>query len=125
MRDPYAVLGVDPWATDEEIRSAYRARSLLVHPDLHEGRPEQVRLEAKRAMRQLTEAYETVTATRARAGSGTGSGSAGGDQDRSFFRRLGRLVVATDVGRDSAEAAGRGGPLAFRLGWLVGRRRSR
>lgn len=33
MRDFYLVLQVDPRATTEEIRSAYRRRALEVHPD--------------------------------------------------------------------------------------------
>lgn len=61
VRDPWAVLGIDPSASEEEIRAAYRTRSMLLHPDLHEGRPERVRLEARRAMTQLTQAYEALT----------------------------------------------------------------
>ena len=62
--DPWGVLGVEPTATVEEIRNAYRRRSMLLHPDLHSGRPDAVRREAERAMRQLTAAYEAVTAVR-------------------------------------------------------------
>jgi curved DNA-binding protein CbpA len=62
--DPWAVLGVEPTATLEEIRTAYRTRSMLLHPDLHGGRPDAVRREAERAMSQLTAAYDAVTAAR-------------------------------------------------------------
>lgn len=82
--DPYAVLGVERSATAEEVRAAYRARSMLLHPDLYEGRPEAVRREARRAMAQLTEAYGSLRA---------GSGAAVGPGDRrSVAFRLGRLV---------------------------------
>ena len=33
MKDPYKVLGVDPSATDEQIKDAYRALVKKYHPD--------------------------------------------------------------------------------------------
>lgn len=119
--EPYAVLGIAPSASDDEVRSAYRTRSLLLHPDLHEGRPEPVRREAQRAMTQLTEAYETVLRER--------EGGHAGARDRppaaSAFYRLGRLAGRARVARVAAEAGEQDGGFAYRLGWLVGRRRPR
>lgn len=86
-RDPHAVLGVDRSASAEEVRAAYRARSMLLHPDLHQGRPEPLRREAQRAMTQLTEAYEALRATGA-----TGAGVGAGGTRASVAFRLGRLV---------------------------------
>ncbi len=106
MRDPYAVLGLDPPATADEVRAAYRARSMLLHPDLHEGRPARVRLEAQRAMAQLTEAYEALVGA---ADDDPGSSAA------SAPYRLGRVVGRTGLAGD--------GSVAFRVGRLVGRRR--
>ena len=106
MRDPYAVLGLEPPVTTDQVRAAYRARSMLLHPDLHEGRPAGVRLEAQRAMAQLTEAYQTLTR------------ADDGDQappPPSPLYRLGRLVGKAAPPGD--------GSMAFRLGRRVGRRR--
>ena len=104
MRDPYAVLGLEPSATADQVRAAYRARSMLLHPDLHEGRPAHVRVEAQRAMAQLTEAYQAL------AGADGGRAS----PPASPLYRLGRLVGRAAPGE---------GSVAFRLGRRVGRRR--
>ena len=37
--DPYAVLGVKPEATQEEIRKVYRGLAKKLHPDLNPRRP--------------------------------------------------------------------------------------
>lgn len=113
--DPYAVLGVPPTATDDEVRAAYRARSMLLHPDLHQGRPESVRREAERAMAQLTDAYEEVVRRRAAPRQGA----------EPLARTLGRMAARSGVARDAARAGGQDGGFVYRLGWLVGRRRSR
>lgn len=117
MTDPYAVLGVSPSATLEEVRAAYRARSMLLHPDLHQGRPEHVRREAERAMTQLTTAYEAVLAGQ------TGPASSGPAGEPLAFR-LGRMAARARIARDASVAGEQDGRFAYRLGWLVGRRRS-
>lgn len=50
--NPYAVLGVDPEATDAQIKSAFRKGSLAVHPDRNPNP------EAASQFRQLTDAKE-------------------------------------------------------------------
>lgn len=117
MTDPYAVLGLTASASDDEVRTAYRSRSMLLHPDLHQGRPEHVRLEAERAMVQLTDAYETVLAQRADAGPRPPKG-------QPLAYRLGRVAARSSVARDASVAGEQDGGFAYRLGWLVGRRRS-
>ena len=111
MHDPYAVLGIDPTATPDQIRAAYRARSMLLHPDLHEGRPDRVRLEAERAMAQLSEAYEALT------GGDDAARERPRAEDPSPLYRLGRLVARTGL-----SGVGQADSLAFRLGRMVGRR---
>jgi hypothetical protein len=51
--NPYAVLGVDPTATDAEIREAYLRRSKELHPDLSGP-------DGTRAMQELNAAYEQL-----------------------------------------------------------------
>ncbi|HVM04837.1 MAG TPA: J domain-containing protein [Acidimicrobiales bacterium] len=124
--DHYAVLGVARTAGDDEVRAAYRARSMLLHPDLHEGRPDAVRREADRAMAQLTDAYQAILAER---GSSRGrpdepdrARTAGSPEPP--LHRLGRAAARSRLARLAAEAGEKDGGFAYRLGWLVGRRRS-
>lgn len=121
MTDPYAVLGLGPSASAAEVRSAYRARSMLLHPDLHQGRPEPVRREAERAMRQLTEAYEAALANPGRPVRSAGAGST----KEPVAYRLGRMAARSRVARDAAVAGDQDGGFAYRLGWLVGRRKAK
>ena len=92
---------------------------MLLHPDLHQGRPEPVRREAERAMVQLTEAYETVLRDRA-AGRG---GSAPADDRPPLAYRLGRMAARSKLARDAQVAGEQDGGFAYRLGWLMGRRK--
>lgn len=54
---PYEVLGVSPKASPKEITDAYRTLAQLFHPDKHIESPENVRAEAERQMKRVTEAY--------------------------------------------------------------------
>ena len=54
--NPYETLGITPGADQEEIRSAYRARVKLCHPDMI--REPEARKEAQERMVQLNLAYE-------------------------------------------------------------------
>ena len=121
--DPYAVLGVAPTAGVDEVRAAYRARSMLLHPDLHQGRPDAVRREADRAMAQLTDAYRAILAERGAAGGRAAEPGTAGTPEAPLHR-LGRLAARSRVARVAAEAGEQDGGFAYRLGWLVGRRRS-
>ena len=53
--DPYKVLGVNPNASDEEIKKAYRRLARKYHPDVNPGDEE-----AARKMQQINAAYEQI-----------------------------------------------------------------
>src|SRR3954453_23482528 len=54
--DPYAVLGVNPGAGDQEIAAAYREAAKRWHPDVAAGE------EAARRMADINAAYDLVRA---------------------------------------------------------------
>jgi curved DNA-binding protein CbpA len=56
--DPYKVLGVDPAATDEEVKKAYRELARKYHPDNYVNTPLSDLAEEK--MKEVNEAYETI-----------------------------------------------------------------
>lgn len=100
-RDPYAVLGVEPTASDREIRAAYRRRAKATHPD-RDGRSEE--------FIALTEAYETLIdpARRARLGRRQAAPSE--------TAATGPIWVAPEE-----SAAPRRGPVAARASYYAGR----
>ena len=53
--DPYQVLGVNPGASDEEIKQAYRRLAKKYHPDRNPGDEE-----AARQMQRVNAAYEQI-----------------------------------------------------------------
>ena len=68
-QDPYALLGISPSASLEEITAAYRALAQIYHPDRYADASGRVLEEAEKRMRALNNAYEEVRqAARDRAG---------------------------------------------------------
>jgi predicted Zn-dependent protease with MMP-like domain len=61
MRDYYGILGIDSSATSDEIRHAYRRLAKMWHPDRYATGPENLRQQAERRMRLLTEAYAALS----------------------------------------------------------------
>lgn len=53
----YQILGVSPWATERDVRRAYRQLSKQYHPDISPLNP----AEALEKFKQINEAYATLT----------------------------------------------------------------
>ena len=56
--NPYDVLGVDPSASDDEIKKAYRKLSRKYHPDSNVNNPNQAQAEAK--FKEIQAAYTQI-----------------------------------------------------------------
>ena len=63
MNDPYQVLGVSRSASDEEIKKAYRDLARKYHPDNYHDNP--LADLAQEKMKEINEAYDTITKGRA------------------------------------------------------------
>ena len=72
MKDPYAVLGVSPNASDEEIKNAYREMARKYHPDNYADNP--LSDLAGEKMKEINEAYDQIMNMR-RSGKRSDSGS--------------------------------------------------
>ena len=73
MTDPYKVLGVSPQASDEEIKKAYRALVKKYHPDNYVDNPLADLADEK--MKEINEAYDTITRMRASGGTYSSGGN--------------------------------------------------
>ena len=62
MTDPYKILGVSPYDTDEKIKSAYRELAKKYHPDNYQDSP--LKDIADNKMKEINEAYDTIMETR-------------------------------------------------------------
>jgi DnaJ-domain-containing protein 1 len=58
--DPYQILGIDPSAPGEEIRSAYKARMSEYHPDKVAHLGEELQKVAHRKAVEIQQAYEQL-----------------------------------------------------------------
>ena len=66
MKDPYVILGVERSASDEEIKKAYRDLARKYHPDNYVNNP--LADLAQEKMKEINEAYDTITKSREAAG---------------------------------------------------------
>lgn len=60
-RDPYAILGIEETATDEEVKRAYREQAKSYHPD---KQGDFVRAHSLEVMKIVNEAYAHICAKR-------------------------------------------------------------
>lgn len=56
----YKILGVDPSASDEEVKKAYREMAKKNHPDLVSNLGEEVRVAAEKKFQEINQAYEII-----------------------------------------------------------------
>ena len=85
MNDPYEVLGIQPSATDEEVKAAYREMARKYHPDNYSNNP--LSDLAQEKMQEINEAYDTIIRQRRQGGGAPGgqrgpSGGAGAYSSR-------------------------------------------
>ena len=56
----YKILGIDPSATDDEVKRAYREMAKKNHPDLVSSLGDEVREAAEKKFQEINAAYETI-----------------------------------------------------------------
>lgn len=132
MRDPYSVLGVSQNASDDEVKKAYRELARKYHPDNYQNNPLADLAEEK--MKEINEAYDTITKQRSSGFSGGGSYGGGyqsyqrsGPSDP-IYARVRSLINAGDLesaeqlllqtGQKDGEWYFLSGSIAYRRGWL-------
>lgn len=129
-RDPYEVLGIQPSATDEEVKTAYRNLARKYHPDNYTNNPLSDLAEEK--MQEINEAYDAIVRMRkagsgGSAGTGRTGGSTGGSSRYTDIRRMisqnriaeaEMLLDGTPSHSRDAEWHFLKGSVLYRKGWL-------
>ncbi len=97
MKDPYQILGVSPTATDDEVKSAYRALARKYHPDKY--RDSDLAEMAGEKMKEINAAYDEVQKLRAGKTSGGAAygGSGGTYGDRSYSGSANPYITARQL----------------------------
>ena len=103
MTDPYQVLGISQNASDDEVKAAYREMVRKYHPDNYANNP--LADLASEKMKEINEAYETITTQRKSSGGSNGyRGGYAGDNTTSSsqFADI-RRMIQNGRSEDAAE----------------------
>lgn len=123
MKDPYAVLGISPQATDDEVKAAYRELARKYHPDKYNDNP--LSDLAQEKMQEINEAYDTIVRMRQNGGGQYADGSTNSRYtDIRNMIRANRILDA-EMLLDGVPSASRDaewhflkGSVLYRKGWL-------
>lgn len=127
MQNPYEVLGIQPTATDDEVKVAYRELAKKYHPDNYSNNPLSDLAEEK--MQEINEAYDAIIRMRRQGGSAgghTGYQNSGASRytDIRNLIRTGRTIDAEAL-LDGVPAPSRDGEwyflkgsVLYKKGWL-------
>lgn len=139
MTDPYSILGVNSSATDDEVKRAYRELARKYHPDNYQNNPLADLAEEK--MKEINEAYESVTKQRSGGGGyayqqssqqsayqkngntgGSGAGQGNYAQVRAYINSgqidLAERLLQSIPQSNNGEWYFLAGSIAYRRGWL-------
>lgn len=126
--DPYKVLGIQPGATDDEVKAAYREMARKYHPDNYANNP--LSDLAQEKMQEINEAYDNIVQMRKQGGgsqkrnNGAGYGGSSRYFDIRSMINAGRVLDAEmlldgiPVPSRDAEWYFLKGSVLYKKGWL-------
>ena len=121
MKNPYEVLGIQPGASDDEVKAAYRELAKKYQPDHYSDNPLSELAEEK--MQEINEAYDAIIRMRRQGGSSSGNPSSRYADIRNLIR-TGRTIDAESL-LDGIPAPSRDaewyflkGSVLYKKGWL-------
>lgn len=129
MIDPYKILGISPYDTDEKIKSAYKELAKKYHPDIYNNNSDSKMAEEK--MKEINDAYDQIMEERRkkRAENYSSYASFNGDVSNNYndVRNLimvGRIADAEQIlngvpdSQRNAEWYFLKGTVLYKMGWL-------